>query len=81
MTRNLIAEKLNEAATFQPGGRDTHPGIVVGGIRVLAWVDDNGFFRIQAETDGGFADSSLWTHDDGTIAIAIKVDDDVVFTR
>ena len=81
MTRNLIAEALNEAATFQPGDRAAYPAIVVGGVRVLAWIDDNGIFRIHAETGGGFADPSLMTHEDGTVAIAVKVDDVMVFAR
>lgn len=81
MSANLIAQRLNETATFQPGSRGTYPAIVVGGIRVLAWVDDNGFARVRVETDGGFADPAILMHEDGTVAVAVEVDGDVVFTR
>lgn len=81
MSENLIAARLNEAATFQPGSRGTYPAIVVGGIRVLSWVDSNGFVRVRVETDGGFADPAIWTHEDGMVALAIEVDGDVIFTR
>ena len=81
MPENFVAEKLNENANFQAGSPGTRPAVVVAGVRVQSWVDDNGFIRVAIETDGGYADPSLWHHEDGTVALAVQVDNQVVFTR
>jgi hypothetical protein len=79
--------QVNQAAVFQQmtdplNDEDaTVPTMIVGGVRVSAYLDSDGAFCVSVATDEDTPSPQLLTREDGeTIAMRIVVNDTDVFT-
>lgn len=76
---------LNQDAQYHPMTRQHEPdsppvpALVVGGIRVSAYVDTQGIFRVSLATDEDSVDPRMALDDDGNPGIQITVNDTNVF--
>jgi uncharacterized protein YfaP (DUF2135 family) len=72
----------NEGPTFYPmTDDDDRPEIVVAGVAVSVYVDDDGTFRVSIHTDTGEVAPQLISGDGETVGpIRIKVNDSVVWS-
>lgn len=76
---------LNQDALYHPMTHPQHeddapvPTLIVGGIRVSAYVDTHGVFRVSLATDEDAIDPRMALDADGNPAIQITVNDANVF--